>query len=336
MDKLNPISFLYKLANDSNLRQGGQNSLRQSQGAQSLNLNSQNAQNAQNAKTPAAPNLQSQGIRMMPVETLTMQNMTAAQKASYVKDLLNIPRELKDFLNEVARHSAQGQGASGSQAALLKFSVLSNILSQNADVAMQKLVQVISNAARAGVSDITQLKQMMSLIAQSAQAAGSESSQLTKNLLLLYLPWLPLNANKAENRDFELSFFEDDSEAQQSSGETVETVGIFIQTQNYGNVSATLQMEKGLALTVLLKCVEDFPRAMLEKLLCENMGECGVNTEMVAQSAKQATIEKKQERPSVKMTAQSTISPQLLLASYSLIRLVIEIDKNMPPDAPQD
>jgi hypothetical protein len=319
MDNFNPASLVRNLA--SNLIQA-----RQSQNIANM------PQGQQGSPTGAAPSTPQPAVRtiipLQPVTPLTIQNMNMEQKVNYVRDTLQLPREFKELMQELTRLTAQAQqGKGGVTSNMLQLAMMSKMLGDNANVAVQKLMQVISNAARAGVADTAQLREILSILNSSLAGAGSSSAADTvKSIILLYLPWLPLNSQKQYPLDFNLNFFDEDDPNSQG-GEHIETVGILIQTQHYGNISAILEAKKGDEVTVLLNCIDTFPHKMFEKLFSERTRAEGIESEIITQEIKQAENLEKREQPSVKMNAQSAISQQLLLASYTLIRLTIELDR---------
>lgn len=326
MDNFNPIQFINRLAsNYLSAQNQNASAARETQGQSAANQLNYNQPETQPRSMPMF-------IDQTVMQNFKMETLNFEQRASYIKDLMNLPQEFKDFLNELSKLYAQNpELASKNLPNKLQFDAIAKLLAQNSDVATQKLMQVIANLSRAGVSDIAQFKSMMNIIGASVAAFSADNSQAVKSLILLYLPWLPLNASKNEHLDFELNFFDSNDPENPLGGDSIETVSILIKTQNYGNISALLEMSRDLKISVSLNCTEEFPSAMFTKLFNEKTKEEGLTTQVAAQSKKQsAATQENTDKPSVKMTTESAISSQLLLASYSLIRLVIEIDKAKP------
>lgn len=115
----------------------------------------------------------------------------------------------------------------------------------------------MANSAKLGITDLSQLKETAKLINASVAAASqNDSAQTMKLLMLLYLPWLPLQEGVGFDLDIENSNTDDGSES---------ILIITITTLNYGNVIATLILENSNSVHVNIECVKEFPK---DELIC--------------------------------------------------------------------
>lgn len=288
---------------------------------------------AQNFNQAALQNTQNSALQRQALQ------MESFEKSALIKDLLKMPTEMKEFLtqqNITTQNKLLEQLSKDSNLLKQMFQVtnLISVLGENSKAAQLRLTQLIVELARSGGGNsdgnLKQIKEMMALFASNTNAAAltNEANQALKNLILLYLPWVPLKSENEDLTDFDLEFFEEEKTGGENGGggESSQSVNVLIRTNNFGNISAYLELQNPNNLTTLINCPDNFPKQMLEKLLAQEAKEINLNSAFIAQSPKKLAVESTGQN--VKINAQSNINSYLLLITYSLIRLVIEIDKN--------
>lgn len=141
----------------------------------------------------------------------------------------------------------------------VNLSRVSNLLQRNSKMAMNKMVTMMSLATSKGMGDITPLQDTINIINASVSATSqNDSTQTLKNLMLLYLPWLPLQ----EGVGFDLEIEQDKEEKQFDT-----FIKIMITTVNYGNVNAVVSLVTGNSVDISITCSEKFPKEKLLKKL---------------------------------------------------------------------
>ena len=142
-----------------------------------------------------------------------------------------------------------------------------------------------------------------------------------KLLMLLYLPWLPLQEGVGFDLEIEQGANPDGSDS---------ILTITITTINYGNVIATLILENSNSVHVNIECNKDFPKEELLIRIENDKKHYSMDSVVSFDSSLQTKPQETQEKPEAKinMSATSEINPYLLLMSHTIIRHVIEIDKN--------
>lgn len=310
--------------------------------------------------TPAAP--------QTPSNAPQMGNLGDTGQAVYVKDMMNLPKNINEFVYMVQRNltqaqlqaqfaSAQRSQLSQTQAqilaqlqgldfqntemaadkallsqlqstlrnlpisanGLINLNDISAMIQANGKDAIAKLIVSMSDAARSGVTDLSQMKDTAKLInASIAAASQNDSAQTMKLLLLLYLPWLPLQ----EGVGFDL-----DIEAGASGEEDDSILTISISTINYGLVVATLILEDSHSVHVNIACAQEFPKDDLTLRIGADEKHYSMQSSIFyqAKTAKSETTEKPQAK--VNMSNTNMINPYLLLMAHSIIRHTIEIDR---------
>ena len=341
---------------------------------QALNTQKQPPANkpVQSSFTPS-PQQVSAGSQSSSLPAAQMANTGNIDQSVYVKEMMNLPKNLNELLyilqrnitlaqfnqrfanqiamqrNSLSQTHAQLQGLSlteaqnilltGNKAVLNQFqnsiknlaissnglinlSEISAMIQSNGKDAIAKLITTMANSAKLGITDLTQLKETAKLInASIAAASQNDSAQTMKLLMLLYLPWLPLQEGVGFDLDIETGSENDGSDS---------ILIITITTLNYGNVTATLILENTNSVHVNIECVKEFPK---EELLLRIEGDekhYSMESVVSFDTSTKTTVNEKQDKPQAKINMSNTneINPYLLLMSHTIIRHVIEIDKN--------
>lgn len=199
---------------------------------------------------------------------------------------------------------------------------ISALIQANGKDAITKLILSMANASKQGVSDLSQLKDTAKLINASVALASAENPQQTlKTLMLLYLPWLPLQ----EGTDFDLEISSQEEE-KEDNGVLIVT----ITTVNFGKLVATLILETSNSVSVSIECTTKFPKEELLKRI-EGDGKTYAMQSAVTFAAKESNPkppENGQMKAKVDMSSNYQINPYLLLMAHTIIRNTMIIDNN--------
>lgn len=200
----------------------------------------------------------------------------------------------------------------------LNIAELSSLLQANGKDALTKLILTMSNAAKQGVGDLTQLKDTAKLInASIALASQDNASQTLKTILLLYLPWLPLQ----EGIDFELEVLRNPDNEESDS-----ILVITISTINFGRVVATLVLETSNSVHVNIECSKEFPKDELSLRIQGEEKHYSLQSVLSFQPLEVKSEEKEHAKANVSMSSMTEINPFLLLMAHAIIRHTIMID----------
>ena len=202
---------------------------------------------------------------------------------------------------------------------MINLAQISEMLQINGKEALTKLITAMTQASKQGITDLSQIKEMAKLInASIATASQNDSAQTLKLLMLLYLPWLPLE----EGVGFEL-----DIEAKNEHEESDSILTITISTVNYGVVVATLVLETSNSVHVSFECSDAFPKNDL--LLRIERDEKNYSMESVVSfSKRESKTMETVAKAKVNMSQTTEINPYMLLMAHTIIRHVIELDNN--------
>ena len=267
---------------------------------------------------------QAQFNKMYPNQVAAQKNALSQQQAQILAQLqgLGTPNQVQTALQTqmVTQFQASIKNLPLSASGMINLGEIAQLIQVNGKEALTKLITSMTQATKQGIQDLSQLKEMAKLVnASIATAAQNEPTQTLKMLMLLYLPWLPLEEGVGFDLDIETSEDREESDS---------ILTITISTVNYGVVVATLVLESSNSVHVSIECSKDFPQ---EELMLRIEGEeknYSMNS-VVTFADKEAKSEEKIAKAKINMSQTTEINPYMLLMAHTIIRHVIEIDSNM-------
>ena len=259
---------------------------------------------------------------------LKMTPMEVEQTAKYVKELLNMPKDVAQVVSQLSANNTVTTAQNMQLLLMLSsgkidLNALAQLLSDNSKAALQKLVQTLSQAAKMGVTDTAQLKDLINTLGL-VSATTTDSASALKNFILLYLPWLPLNA-AGENLDFDIDVF-DKTGADENT--ELQSITILIQTMNFSNIKVTLEMTQNGKVEILMNCIESFPREKVLTILKKESENLNIQSGLIVETTKKEISKDEIKRTRAEISASSCVSPQLMLMAHAIIKIVFKIDKD--------
>ncbi len=248
------------------------------------------------------------------VSQADLQNLTEAQTTKYLKEILQLPKDLTQLVESLAANSKNN---------LVSVNTLKSLLQTSGKEALNEIVKTISKMNQQGVYKTEQLSEMMKFISSIIPNADTQTIQILKNIILLYLPWLPLGANI----DFELRLGVEQNDGSGSVDDDCMT--IIIQTVNFGLIKILLMIDKEDKTKVMMKinCPNEFPKVELQKLMETQTLAYNVKTSVEYKTIELQHQKLKNNQPQVDMQTSNEINPYLMIAAQSIIRQVVDIDK---------
>ena len=153
-------------------------------------------------------------------------------------------------------------------------------------------------------------------------AESNNPTQSLKSLMMLYLPWLPLN----EGVGFDLEITPQDGETESNDSKLT----VLIQTKNFGNLKGVFTLTTSNSVDILIICTENFPKKILQKMLMEESSAHAMNTNIDVEEVKPKVEEKNETNETkVNLSATNEMNPYLLLMAHAFIRNTILIDNNV-------
>ncbi len=254
------------------------------------------------------------------------ENMLSNQKA--LAQIFNEAKEVTPdkIQNQILQQTIQQVSAQKEAAALIftgmiHLPAVSEMILKNSKQAVTALIAAMSTASKNGMTG-EQINKTLGVINSCISMAESGNpAQTLKSLMLLYLPWLPLNEEIGFDLEVETNNGENDSNDSKLT--------VLIQTKNYGNVKGVFTLTTSNSVDIFIVCSEDFPKTLLQKSLKDegNSHSMTTNIDVEAIEPKKAQKQDKQEAK-VNLSATNEMNPYLLLMAHAFIRNTIYLDSN--------
>ena len=241
------------------------------------------------------------------------------------KTLATLFEDMNPVVQNPELISSQGTKAKQDAIALMFSGMISmpdisKLIIQNGKQAVAALIIAMASASKQGISN-EQIQETLSVINSCISMAESNTpAQTLKSLMMLYIPWLPLN----EGVGFDLEITtENDSDDFNDSKLTV-----LIQSKNFGNLKGVYTLTTSNSVDILIICSENFPKKLLQKSLMEESSAHAMNTNIDIEEITPIKEENETNETKVNLSATNEMNPYLLLMAHAFIRNVILIDNN--------
>jgi len=253
------------------------------------------------------------------IADLKMNNLASLERGVYIKDLMNLPKEMQEVLVLIQNNMTSAGEMSKLLATNINLAALAELMKQGGKEAMAKLIMVMANSAKQGVTDVSQIKDAIKFINASVSVAAQDNpNQILKSFMLLYLPWLPLQ--EGVDFDLEIESSEDNTDGSETS------ITIMISTRNYGNVKVTLVLLAGNFLSIFINCSENFPKEELLKRINSESKKHSMQSDVTFEQKAMKQDENAPRQAKISLSNLMQVSPFLLLMANAIIRHTIELD----------
>ena len=255
--------------------------------------------------------------------TLGMNNLNS--------NLMQSPNALTSLFDEsvavtnqdIAMINSQVQNAKQDAVALLfsgmiSLADISKLILQNGKQAQAALIIAMASASKQGLSN-EQIQETLSIINSCIALAESNTpAQSLKSLMMLYLPWLPLN--EGVGFDLEINSQEGETDSNDSK------LTVLIQTKNYGNLKGVFTLTTSNSVDIFITCSESFPKKILQKMLLDESSSHAMNTNIDVEEVTPIKEENETRETKVNLSATNEMNPYLLLMAHAFIRYTILLD----------
>ena len=182
--------------------------------------------------------------------------------------------------------------------------------------ARAKLILAMANASKQGI-DHSQIANTMKMISKSIAAEENNPASILKNIIMLYLPWYPLQ----DGVGFNLSIDTMDGSSDFSS-----LLKVFIQTRNYGNVNGSLVLLTGNTVDMNIQCNDNFPQDDLLERMKDVTDNHSIRSNITVEERAQMANEMANQQAKVNLSSTYELNTFLLLMAHSIIKNTIIID----------
>lgn len=321
MDQFNLGNFINKFINYSLLSSNGGAVNTPNQNVNpDMKFQLTNEALAQNMiQKPASPSMILRSFNFSTLADLKMNHLASLERGLYIKDLMNLPKEMEEILVLIQNNAAATKDVKQLLTSNINLATLAELIKEGGKDAMNKLVLVMANASKQGITDLSQIKDAIKFINASVSVAGQNNPEkILKSFMLLYLPWLPLQ----EGVDFDLEI--EDSQCGEDDSEL--SITIMISTRNYGNVRVTLVLLAGNSMSIIINCSETFPKEELLKRINAESKNHSIQSDVTFEQKAMKTDENAARQAKISMSNLMEVNPFLLLMANAVIRHTIELD----------
>lgn|SRR5574344_171710 len=247
---------------------------------------------------------------------IQLSQLDMSQKSVLVKDLMNLPSEFKDLVGMLYQNKSNAQ--KNSVSSFLDFSKLFDLLSLNGKNARQNIFMLIGQMETAKINS-SQMKELSYIVNACIPGTSTSETQVLKNIILLYLPWLPIG----QENNFDVSI----SSKDEQKADEENSLTLTIQTVNYGVVKVILYLNKGNKVDISVSCSKEFPKKELKEMIEQEAKNSNIITGMdftEIKNIKENTV----TQAKINLNVSTNINPFLVLMAHSAIKCVIQLDKN--------
>ena len=201
------------------------------------------------------------------------------------------------------------------------MSDISKLILTHGKQAVAALIIAMASASKQGMNN-EQIQETLGIINSCiSMAESSNPTQSLKSLMMLYLPWLPLN----EGVGFDLEITPQNGEEDSNNSKLT----VLIQTKHFGNSKGEFTLTTSNSVDVLIICSDTFPKKLLQKSLTDESNAHAMNTNIDVEAVETKNEETNDTHETkVNLSATNEMNPYLLLMAHSFIRNTILIDNN--------
>lgn len=255
--------------------------------------------------------------------------MQGQEMSLVLKDLLNMQKDMEAFLTNMTNGNAVEQFTKADIAKLLMnsrldLSQLKTFMQQNGKESLAKLFNMTADFAQSGaVARSSQMSEIIAILNACTPNADTSQVQVLKNMMLLYLPWLPLG-----EQNFQINIGKSGNGGEEG-GEGEDSVTVLISTVNFGNVHILIFKTEKSSIGFNISASPNFPKDKVIEQLKTEAKDYNVQTEVNFEKKESLQNNTKDIKTEVSVNTGKHINPFLILMAQTAVKIIIEIDKNI-------
>lgn len=255
--------------------------------------------------------------------------MKGNEMSMILKDFLNMQKDIETFLATMSNNTTAQQLTKADIAKLLMstqmdLSKLTAFMQQNGKEALSKLFTMTANFSQSGaVARSSQMSEIIAILNACTPNSETSQTQVLKNMMLLYLPWLPLG-----EQNFTIEIGTSGGKEEGEAGE--DSITVLISTVNYGNVQVLIFKGENSTINFNIYAGEIFPKEKVISQLKAEARDYNVQTSMVFEKKEnlEKSVKTKSTETKVSVNTGKHVNPFLILMAQTAVRIIIETDKN--------
>jgi hypothetical protein len=253
--------------------------------------------------------------------------MTGQDMSLILKDFLGMQKDINEFLansslNQLTENLTKSDLAKLLLSSQFDLGKLSEFMQKNGKEALSKLFTMTANMAQSGaVARSSQISEIIAVLNACTPNADTSQVQVLKNMMLLYLPWLPLG----EQNSFSLEIGGGGNSEREDAEDSIT---VLIKTVNFGNVSVLIFKNESFGINFNIKASSDFPKDEVREKIKQEAKDYNVQTELVYEEVVITKGKNVSTETEVNVNTGIKINPFLILMAQTIIKVIIETDKN--------
>lgn len=246
-----------------------------------------------------------------------LNKLSDIQRLMFLKEMLNLPEQWKDFLIFASLKSNQNSAqANKLLEQLLNLNILKDELNKSSNEMLNKLLKLLTPQMTAKTSEMSQ---MLEVLQKFLPSSDIQSSQMLKDLILMYLPYLPLK------EDLKLllcnkKYGSDDEKEEDSS------IIIILTTKNMGTFKIEIYLENSDVKIHMENNSDKLNRRFLNAL--KELKKKLDISENISLS-KNKNLQSSNEQIQNIVSSSPKVHPKVLMAAYEIIKTILEIDNTL-------
>ena len=251
---------------------------------------------------------------------MMLKELSRTEQSWLMKHMFDFPENIAQLLEQIVTNgkTVSAQELASLMKQELDISKILVLLQTNGKTALEKVAKMIATMNQSGIFNTQQLKEMSVLINACIPANDASQTQILKSLMIMYLPWLPINESVGFN-------FGADSAQEGQKGAGEDTITILITTKTFGLVKIFLFMSDN-GCNMDINCSQEFPKDRFNEAI-KGENALHLNEEPVY-TVRKTPEENTASELKVEFSKSAKITPQLLIIVHAIIKIVTELDNS--------
>ncbi len=246
--------------------------------------------------------------------------------AKLLKTLLGLPNEIEELLSFLVykKNSTETLEMLIKQNHNLNTEIIRQMLMKNSKESMNKLLKLFQQAP-GGTQNTEQIKEILALLTQMVSKKELPADDTLRNLILLYLPWVPL----AEKQNIEIRLEQRRSQ-EEDSEQTV--LIIYITTINIGKFKISILINKDFSVKIEIENTGEAGKENLESILKEvnlQVKKDRINAKTEILSAKKPKELQEEKKRKIIFSSSKDVSPIFIITAQKIAKIIFEIDEKI-------
>jgi len=270
-------------------------------------------------------------------------SINSTDNSKLVKNLFNLPEDIQQLLKEISGL----KGADTTLQELLKqpnlkidTDLIRQMLEGNSKDALNKLLKLTQQTSLEKQSS-DQLKDILSLLNSLTPKKNATPQEVLTNLILLYLPYLPLSEKQKLEIELEKRGSNSGQEGEEEEKSEQTALVIYIQTVNLGRFKITILVSQNFSVKIEIENIDtkentEKNQKYLEKIIEEinhnsRKDKINAKTELVVyeEDAQKEEMLKENLKREVVISHAKEVSPVLVITAQKISGIVIETDEKI-------